>query len=76
MVLTRFKRSGSAEGHGFFGGIKTLRRRCKAGEVLYKSVRAEGGPEMVHRPLRRRKALEGEAQERRELKEASKGRRT
>jgi len=69
---TRINRSGSEKGYGFFGGSKPLERRCEAGRVSQQSAGAEGGRETVHRSPERRKALEGEAQERWGLKEAFK----
>jgi hypothetical protein len=59
---------------GFFGGIKSLERRFKANSVLNESARTEGEFVRTFRSPKRRKALKGQAQERWELKEASKGR--
>jgi hypothetical protein len=62
---------GGREGDGFSDGIKPLERRCEAEEVSQGSAGAEGSGETQDRSSGRRKALEGEAQECRELKEAS-----
>jgi hypothetical protein len=64
---------GGKEGDGFSDGRKPLERRCEAEVVSQGSARAEGSGETQDRSSGRRKALEGEAQERWELKEASEG---
>jgi hypothetical protein len=71
--LARFNPPGSTEGDGFSGGIKPLKRRCKAEGVLRESAGAERGEETLPRSPERRKALKGEAHERWRLKQASKG---
>jgi hypothetical protein len=53
--------------------MKPLKRRGKAWKVLLRSARVEREEGTLLRSLKRRKALKGEAQERWELKEASKG---
>jgi hypothetical protein len=62
------------KGYGFSGGIKPLRRRCKAAEVMQGSARADGvignGDPITGEEL---KALKGKAHERWKLKDASKG---
>jgi hypothetical protein len=70
--LTRVNPPGGTKGDGFSGGIKPLKRRCKAEGVLWKSARAERGEETLPRSPERSKALKGEAHERWRLKEASK----
>jgi hypothetical protein len=64
---------GAKKGTGFSRGIKPSERRIEAGKVLVGSARAEGEVETPFRPRGRRKALKGEAHERGELKEASRG---
>jgi hypothetical protein len=70
--LTRVNPPGGTKGDGFPGGIKPLKRRCKAEVVLRKSAGAERGEETLPRSPGRSKALKGEAHERWGLKEASK----
>jgi len=64
---------GSAKGDGFSDGRKPPERRRKAEQVLRGSAGVEGSLETGIRSSERRKALEREAQERWELKEASEG---
>jgi len=64
---------GGTKGDGFPGGIKPLKRRCKAEGVLRKSAGAERGGETRSRSPGGSKALKGEAHERWGLKQASKG---
>jgi len=69
---TRANPPGGRQGDGFSGGIKPLKRRCMAVEVLWKSAGAAGGGETRPRSAGRRKALKGEAHERWRLKQVSK----
>jgi hypothetical protein len=67
-------RPGNRRGHGFFGGSKSLELRCQAERVWQGRAGAEEkSGNTFFRSLKRRKALEGEAQECGRLKEASKG---
>jgi hypothetical protein len=52
--------------------VKPLERQREAEQVLRQSAGAEGPWETMRRTLERMKALKGEAQERWELKDASK----
>jgi hypothetical protein len=64
-------RWGSRRGHGFFGGSKPLEPRHQAGKVWWEKAGAEEEKgNLFFRSPKRRKALKGEAQEWRELKEA------
>lgn len=70
-VPTRINRPGSEEEYGFF--CESLKRRLKAEVVLRESAGAARGVETLLESQERSKALKGEAQERWELREASKG---
>jgi len=70
---TRGKHSGVQKGVRLFRGDQAAEAPMRGREVSQGSAGAERGRETFLRSLERRKALKGEAQERRELKEASTG---
>lgn len=63
------------EGHGWFGGMKPLGRRCEAARSYTKARERKEDRETDFRPSSRRKASKGEAHERWRLKETPKARR-
>lgn len=56
---TRANPPGGTKGDGFPGGIKPLKRRCKAEGVLWESAGAERGEETLPRSPGRSNALKG-----------------
>jgi hypothetical protein len=72
----RRKTSGQQKGTRLLGGSNSSEHRSKAGKVLEESAGAKGSGETRNRPLKRRKAPKGKAQERWRLKEISKGSRS
>jgi hypothetical protein len=71
---TRTKPPGEQKGVRLFRGDEAAEAPMRGREVSQGSARAERGRETFLRSPGRRKALKGEAQERRGLKEASTGR--
>jgi hypothetical protein len=72
-ILSRTNPPGSSKGYGFFGGMKTLKHRRMADEVMCESARAErnmGNP--VSTTKKEDKALKGETHERWALKKVPK----
>jgi hypothetical protein len=73
MDPTRTKPSGSKKEDGSTGEIKPLKRRWKVERFSKKAQERRDGFERIDRSPVGRKALKGETQERRELKEAFTG---
>jgi len=72
-VPVRAKHLGSEKGHGFLSGRKPLKRGSEVVRFCFQAQERRGFLERGIRPLKRRKALKSEAQERWGLKETSKG---